>query len=227
MTEDRLSIMVAFLKEEMLGMIARTGFMLTILSLGIYAYAIGALTQEFFILVSLIMILDLSDYLTLRKKIFYYRGMQSQAMLEKMRTKVLGAKFSASGAIIIVFFGLLTGILVYMQPQPHSKALGTFIVSLVLVGIPYMLRQLRKYQIGIQRFSNPEQVLALWSTRLQFYTTAIEGVFFLISIVLFFFLQEPYFLIVSAYSIVYFLVVQYVRKGMDYQIVTTLFGQSA
>ncbi len=208
---EKLSITVSFLKEEIKYIMFRAGFMLTVL------FGLICLLYEHLVplglplLVSLAILLDVSTFFELRDRVFYDISLPTNVILNKMRTMILGEKFSPFDAASISILGLLTGVLVYDQPQPGSKLLGISLICLIIIAIPYMMKQLQKYKIGIIPIENPKEVLDIWLTRLQRVTAAIETIYLLSSVFLVIFVDYWFFL-VAASSCLYFVVVIVVRK---------------
>lgn len=182
--DEKLSIMVSFLKEELNYIMFRVGFMSTALFGSICLYYENLVPLALPFLISAAIVLDFSTFHELRNRAFYDTSIPTDVMLNKMRTMVLGAKFSPFGAASISVLGLVTGVLVYDQPQPGSKLLGISLICLTIIAIPYMMKQLRKYKIGIIPIENPREVLDIWLTRLQRVTVGIGAVYLIFSAVM-------------------------------------------
>ncbi len=208
---EKLSIMVSFLKEEIKYIMFRVGFMLTVLFGSICLFYEHLVPLGLLLLISLAIVLDISTFFEMRNRVFYDVSLPTNVILNKMRTMILGEKFSPFGAASISILGLLTGVLVYDQPQPGSRLPGISLICLTVIAIPYMMKQLRKYKIGIIPIENPKEVLDLWLTRLQRVTVAIETIYLLLSIFLVI-VGDYWFLLVAASSCLYFVVVIVVRK---------------
>jgi hypothetical protein len=204
--QDKFATMVLFLREQINYMLGREVFMLFVLSACVYGAYAQVVNPIIPVAVAFVMLIDIFDFLNLRNKTWFNPASVTPELLQRETNYVLGAKFSPSGIVIIVVLALLTGVLVLLNPQKNAQAAGVAgwgIIALTLIGIPYMLKQLRRYKLGVRLDGDPDKIFEQLNKKMIIIPKTTGILFIILSLGMMVF-GYYVFVLVMVYAIVYF-----------------------